>query len=72
MYHRLGLKDVYLLCMQMMSWRKKSGLLLKDSKSVVKIHFEAAKSLSGQNGEHDVYQQTKIGCSNFCDISLGL
>ena len=47
-------------------------MLLKDSKSVEIIHFEAAKSLSGNNGEPDVYQQTQIGCSNFCDISLGL
>ena len=47
-------------------------MLLKDSKSVEIIHFEAAKSLSGNNGEPDVYQQPQIGCSNFCDISVGL
>ena len=47
-------------------------MLLKDSKSVEIIHLEAAQSLSGNNGEPDVDQQTQIGCSNFCDISLGL
>ena len=51
---------------------KKSGTLLKDNKSFEIIHFEAAKSLSGNNGEPDVYHQTQIGCSNFCDLSLGL
>ena len=46
--------------------------LLKDSKSVEIIHFEATKSWSGNNGEPNVDQQTQIGCSIFCDISLGL
>ena len=51
---------------------KKSGTLFKDNKGVEIIHFEAAKSLSGNNGEPNVDQQTQIGCSIFCDISWGL